>query len=371
MNQINKRPITILHVFDGFRIGGTEVRTARLINKLGQNYHHIIYSLSGNFDAKTHISDTISTQYLTFQPRPANFFKTLFIYRHELKSIKPDILLTYSWGPIEWVIANTLFKRICPIIQIPEGFEVSETYREKPLRRFLRHFFYSRCDALIPCSKVLKEIALSKWGVSPAKIHFIPNGIEFGNNIPQKNTQLQNNISITAVGSLLAIKNHMRLIQAVQDLLFLNKIDIRLQIAGDGPEYDSLNDYIKSNNLSDNIILLGYMKNPIDLLLNTHIFSITSDTEQMPMVVLEAMAVGLPIVGTDVGDIKEMVSDSNKEFIVPTKASNELKNALIKLIFDKHLREQVGNENRQKCFNSYSFEKMTAQYENIILSLIT
>ena len=88
------------------------------------------------------------------------------------------------------------------------------------------------------------------------------------------------------------------------------------------------------------------------------LFAISSDTEQMPLSVLEAMAAGLPICGTDVGDIGRMVAPENASFLVPPAHEAEFATALERLIADPAQRTAVGAANRARAFSTYDEETM-------------
>jgi glycosyltransferase involved in cell wall biosynthesis len=84
------------------------------------------------------------------------------------------------------------------------------------------------------------------------------------------------------------------------------------------------------------------------------VFVLSSDTEQMPLTVLEAMASGLPIVSTDVGDVRAMVHESNREFMSPKADASSLAGQLQRLIVDAELRQTIGVRNRQHCEATYA-----------------
>ena len=88
-----------------------------------------------------------------------------------------------------------------------------------------------------------------------------------------------------------------------------------LVIVGDGAERRALESQALAMGLSNTVIFTGAIEDPARLLGAFDVFAISSDTEQMPISVLEAMAAGLPIAGVDVGDVKEMVSIENRQFI--------------------------------------------------------
>lgn len=94
-------------------------------------------------------------------------------------------------------------------------------------------------------------------------------------------------------------------------------------------------------------------------------FAISSDTEQMPISVLEAMAAGCPIVGTDVGDVKEMVSPENRAYIVPRSNEDLFRRMLERLLKDESLRIYLGEQNQIQCRKFFEKKLMFEVYEKV------
>jgi glycosyltransferase involved in cell wall biosynthesis len=85
----------------------------------------------------------------------------------------------------------------------------------------------------------------------------------------------------------------------------------------------------------------------------------------MPIAVLEAMATALPIVSTDVGDVRQMVSEANRPFIVPPGDVQAYATALETLAGDPALRGQIGEQNRQRCCEEFGFARMLQRHRTL------
>ncbi len=96
------------------------------------------------------------------------------------------------------------------------------------------------------------------------------------------------------------------------------------------------------------------------------VFAITSDTEQMPYAVLEAMCARLPVVGTNVGDVATMVHPDNRRFVVPRDQPDLLVAALRDLQPDAGLRRRLGAANRADVERRFTIERMTSDFARIL-----
>jgi glycosyltransferase involved in cell wall biosynthesis len=144
---------------------------------------------------------------------------------------------------------------------------------------------------------------------------------------------------------------------------------VALVIVGDGAERRALEFQAQAMGLSDTVIFTGAIEEPARLLGVFDVFAISSDTEQMPISVLEAMAAGLPIAGVDVGDIKEMVAIENRHFIVD-RGSHPLAVAISHLLADSESRARIGSANRQRVCKDYTLDRMVRAYTELYLTLV-
>ena len=367
---VNERslPPKILHVFDGFRVGGTEVRTCNVINHLGKRFRHVVVSNNGNFDAARHIEADIDVRYLHPKTTGGFYPKALLSICRALREISPDLMIAYEWGAIDWVLVSRLVG-CCPTIMTVEGFEDSELFVQNRRRLLIRRLLYGRCDKVVVCSRTLYDIALEKWKLQPPRLLHIPNGVDCRKFTPSAETRGQTGeVRLGVVASLIKLKNHIKLLKCLAELS--ESVHFSLHIAGEGPERENLKQFCRESGLDEKVHFLGHVHDTPSFLKGLDIFCLASITEQMPMSVLEAMATGLPIVSTDVGDVKLMVSEENKPFITDLDDDTQYTQALKKLIGDRSLRTVIGRANRHKCLDLYDEQLMFKRYEELYTTCI-
>ena len=284
-----------------------------------------------------------------------------------LSYVNPALLVTYNWGAIEWALAAN-FTNI-PHIHVVDGFGPDEAYRQLPRRVWFRRAALSRCKQVVVPSQTLERLVREVWRLRIDKITHIPNGIDVDRFARPPDRDLLSALRIPSdqpiIGTVSALrreKNLARLLRAIA--LLPDQMPFVLLISGEGAERQALESQARAMNRDNRIIFTGEIDDPSRLLGALDLFAISSDTEQMPLSVIEAMAAGLPIAGVDVGDIKKMVSDDNQPFIVERSAS-ALAEAIMALLANSNLRTSIGIANRRRASTRYRLDDMVQCYKKL------
>jgi L-malate glycosyltransferase len=211
-------------------------------------------------------------------------------------------------------------------------------------------------------SRTLKEMALKVWHLNARQIRYIPNGIEplanFHTNLDELDLNLPAGKPLIAwAGALRREKNLSRLLRAFAPL----KLEATLLIIGEGPEMAAARAEADSLSITPSVRFLGRRQDVRDILMQCDILALSSDTEQMPLVVLEAMDAGLPVASTAVGDVKYMVCEDNGPYIVQGSAQ-ELGAAMRTLVADGAVRRAIGVANQRRLRQDYAAQDMIAAY---------
>lgn len=143
--------------------------------------------------------------------------------------------------------------------------------------------------------------------------------------------------------------------------------DVRLLIVGQGPLRESLEASLPELGIEDRVHFLGVRHNMPELLAALDIFVLPSIWEGLPMVILEAMAAGCPIVATSVGGVPTAVRDGVNGLVVPSRRPDLFAEALEKALGDPELLERFSDETRRVFREDFSAERMTEKYEALYL----
>jgi glycosyltransferase involved in cell wall biosynthesis len=117
--------------------------------------------------------------------------------------------------------------------------------------------------------------------------------------------------------------------------------------------------------LAGRVVFTGVVSDPVDCYRAMDLFALSSDTEQMPIAILEAMGAGLPVVSTDVGDVREMVSAANRQFVTPLSDDSAYAQAITTLAQRADEREPLGRMNRSRCAAAYDLRVMVERYRQL------
>ncbi len=361
-----KYPVRMLHVFPSFGFGGQQSRFAVLAVGLGQGFVHDVLALDGDTAASALFPATANVLVRPFAIRKSSFasLSNIKAFKKAFQELKPDILCTYNWGSIEAAIARRSVKDL-PHLHFEDGFGPGETPDRQPLRRVLARRFLLKDSTVIAPSKVLEGVAKKTWKLP--QVRYIANGIDF-ERFQNAATKPHAHVTIGSVGALRAEKNYARLIRAFAS--FERGADAQLMIVGGGPERNALKALTEETSVEDRVSLPGPTNAPEEAYRDFDIFALSSDTEQAPLSLMEAMAAGLPVVSTDVGDIAEMVSKENRPFVTPVGDDGAYRDALERLLKEPGLRAALGAANRRKAKAEFSKDRMLEQHRALYMEAI-
>jgi len=357
---VSTRQKHLLHVFPTFAVGGSQMRFAQLARLHGERYRHTVIALDGKTDMAERLSGLpVTCEALQFDKRKP--LQTWGRFRAALHTIRPDVLFTYNWGAIEWALINRL-EGVTRHIHIEDGFGPEEASKQLKRRIWARRLALSGKNTIVVLpSRNLEKIALNIWALAPQRVRFISNGIDCPRFAVPARERSDGRIVIGTVASLRREKNIARLIQAFAAIAATR--DLELLIVGDGAERQGLEQLARERNIAGQVRFAGQSNRPEDWYPRMDIFALSSDTEQMPLSVLEAMAAGLPVAATAVGDVAQMVSAENRDYVVPAQ---DFAAALARLADDAAVRRGIGLANEKRARENFDENVMAAQYAALI-----
>jgi len=357
----------LLHLHSTFNLGGKEARDVDLMNAWGDALDHTV--VSGVADA-TGARELIVPAVRVRDDVPLVGRPSLARLRAIARAMRGyDLVLTFNFGAMDAVLARRLFGGP-PLVHHEDGFNEDELAGQKPARRWLRRLAFPAAHTLVVPSRNLERIAATTWERAAT---YIPNGIEmerFGaapapDAIPGFK-RWPGEVIVGTLAGLRAIKNLPRLVRAFAAATAqMPDQPGRLVIVGRGPEEARIRTEAERFGVADRLVMPGFLAHPHRYVGLFDIFALSSDSEQFPISLVEAMAAGLPAVSTRVGDVAEIVAPANAPFLADATDEAGLTTALARLLGDPALRALVGAANRAKVGAQYTRAAMIARYEAV------
>ena len=302
----------LLWVFPGFGVGGAQVRFTALANHLGATCRHTVVSLNNDTACREKLASGLHIHFPPSGHVRGRMATSVLHARAFLSAERPDCVITSNWGAIEWAIGARLAG--LRHIHSEDGFGPEERSTQIPRRVWTRRLALRGSELVLP-SQTLARIARGTWRLPPRRLHVIANGINLARfaaaaalpALPGEGPV------IGTIAALRPEKNIARLLRAFAALRATRPA--RLVVVGDGPERPALQQLATDLGIAADTCFTGHSTISERWLAGFDVFALSSDTEQMPLSLLEAMAAGLPAVCTDVGDVGAMLPTENRPFV--------------------------------------------------------
>ena len=348
--------IKVAVVLPYFGNGGAENMVAHLVSHLDLDQVNVqVFCIYGNAQ-KNHLEDEVRShgveiiyigKGLGFSP------SAVFKLYKALNKFKPDVIHTHLMACMysaPWILLHRI-KMLHTIHSIPKA---ENNYK---IRRIVMTILYKIRKAVpVAISSENQRLIAEYYRLKIDSIEVVDNPV-----VTKKfyhNGYDNEYIMLVTVGRLSKEKNQGLLIQVLANLV-KEYPKIKLRIIGDGKERETLRQKATDLNLQSNIEFTGNVPDVENYLCDADIFVLSSLYEGVPLSILEAMAAGLPIVSTDVGGVKDIVTDNG--ILVNSGDVDAMTQAILKLIRDRTLRLKYG-EHSLANVKKYDIENVSKHY---------
>ena len=368
----------IVHLIYRLDFGGLENLLVERINRIpATRYRHAVVCLTGYTDFAARITQPGVTLHTLDKP-PGLALATHAALWRLLRQLRPAIVHTYNLATVEYA-AVALLAGVPIRINGLHGRDAGDPTGSNRKHNFLRRAmlpFYDGCYA--------NSADMAAWnrdviGVPEAKNHLLANGIDTARFTPRDAAALagvapppgwpasfdENSFVIASVGRIQAVKDQASLVAAfvlLRRALPALQGRLRLAIVGDGPLLPQLRAQVAAAGVEDQVWLPGARSDIAAILARCAVFALPSIAEGTPGAALEAMAAGLPVVGSRVGGVPEVVADGVTGYVVPPSDPAALAGALGRYAAVPALADQHGAAGRARVLERYGMEAMVAGY---------
>lgn len=277
-----------------------------------------------------------------------------------------DVIHAHQWGTYLECTAAALMAGRPRLVHTVHGLYTQYapggwSEAKKALRHWLERRGAARHEAIVTVSDSIRDYVVRDVGIGADKVTTIYNGIP---DVPVPQPPLRGGRLFFTAGRLAAVKNHAMMLRAFAQL-HRQRAEVRLQIAGDGPERARLEALAAELGVADAVQFLGFRHNVTELMLAADVFLMSSHYEGISIALLEAMNCRLPVVATRVGGVPETVADGQTGLLVPDDDAAAMAAAMARLADDPALRQRLGDAGQAWQRGRFSIEATAQRYQQL------
>ena len=358
--------VKICYVIGTLETGGAEKQLYLLIKNLDRKkFCPVLISLrSGRMKTdfeevtKVHIADKKWKLDIFFMVRLVRI----------MKKEKPDILHTFMFTSNLWGRFAAIISRV-PIIVASER---SMDFWKTPFHLFIDRLLAKFTKRIICNSNEVSNRYKNVLGRYASKLSVIYNGIdisfydriEYNENI-RRELEIKQEEQVILTGGRLCAEKGLDYFLEAASLVIKTYRDVKFLIVGQGDKKSILLQRTEHLGLNEYVIFTGYRKDLPELIKISDVVVLSSLWEGMPNLLIEAMALKKPVIGTNVGGTKELITNGIRGFLVSAKNSQQLAGAMLCLLQDAGLRKKMGENGYEFVKKNLSLRNMVKKYEEL------
>ena len=367
----------ILHIITGLGTGGAEATLFKFIQSAENDSHSVISLLGRGWYASEFEKLGVPVFAIQMSRRSINLAKIIRIWCI-VRSIKPDIIKTWMYH------SNLIGGIIGKTLRIPVVWGIHNSALSSSRSRIQTRMIDKMCsiisnsvpDKIVACANCSRDVHV-KNGYNASKIQVIQNGYDTAKFAPNSSAreilreQWGVNKSTFVIGMVARYdseKDHSTVIKSIRSLIDAGH-DLKLVLVGSNIKGDNrvIVNELRDNNMESHTLLLGERRDIADIMNAIDIHVLCSFSEAFPNVLCEAMACGTPCVGTNVGDVEDIIGGTG--FIVPVQDVSSMVNAIGDAQAQSRNSMQWNNrkiECRDRIIEMFHINIMLSKYHNCL-----
>ncbi len=355
----------ILFVTVGYTLGGSENMIARIAPKLKERGYDIKVLAFKDWGPISDKLETSGIECVSLFGKGRFDFRVLWRYFLYLRRSPPDLIIAFLYRAY---IPSRIFGSLLGIHNISSVRGVWKWMG--PMQKFLDRITAPLSYVIYSCSEAVTEFLVKDVGIKRETIVTIPNGIDLESLFVKVDRKkklrklglISGSKVFGTVGRLYEPTKGISVLLEASKIV-QSKVDAELLIVGSGKDEDSLKK--KALDLGVKALFLGERSDIIELLQVMDVFVLPSLSEGFPVVILEAMAAGLPVVATNVGGNKEVVLDNKTGYIVKSGNPVKLAEKIKDLLENDQMRKKFGEEGFRRVKEKFSIDKTVDGIESL------
>jgi sugar transferase (PEP-CTERM/EpsH1 system associated) len=356
-------PIRVVHLVRRLDLGGLEMVVLNLVRGADRERFEPRVICLGPRGAIADRFDRIGVPVESLEARGRA--AAIVQLARRLWRLRADVLHTHNPAPhLVGAVARTL-ARVPVLVHTKHGRNYPEDRRAVLANRWAS----LNTDAVIAVSEDAAGVARTIERVPASKVRVIHNGIDL-TSFPAPERRGGEGVGrAVTVARLHAVKDQATLLRAARRIADARP-GFRLALVGDGPEREGLERLRRELALEEIVRFHGHRDDVRTLLLESDLFMLSSVSEGLSLTLLEAMAAGLPVIATDVGGNREVVTHGETGFLVAPASPEAVASATLSLLDDPARAQAMGRSGRRRVEQVFDLRVMVRRYEALYLELI-
>lgn len=359
----------VLHIIDSLHLGGAQEVVLNLATCGSARFRHEVATMHGQGIYWDRLRQACVKVHSLSPHKFLPFYLASIPWR--LLADKPDILHCHL------IPSNIIAKPIGALLGVPVVINhdhTNDTRRaDSPLLLALDRFSNRFANHIVAVSASCRDFLITRESIPERDVTLVPNAIDLRRFSPAGTQRNEARASLGLPASARVVAGVGRLNPQKNFALFLDIAaqlaprfsDLHFLLAGDGPEEKMLREKAATLGISDRVTFSGYVADTRQVYLAADVLLMPSRYEGLPMTLLEAMAMGLPVVASQLDGIAEVIGDGREGFLAPSDDAALFVERTAALLQDGELSSRIAKNARAKIEASFSVERMTSAVEEI------
>jgi glycosyltransferase involved in cell wall biosynthesis len=364
----------VLYLVDTLNVGGTETQVAHVAQRLRSRSHDVVVGCLRAEGSLLEVLRRGNVPIVEFRKGKTllslNGLYQLFRLAHFLRRGRFHAIHSHDlWSNLLGIPAAWL-ARIPIIISSRRYLADLEWYT--PWRSALMRVIYRLSTHVTVNSRSVRDLLARRDSLSPEKIQVLNNAVDVDRFATAQGdrehlfpgTGSHSKLIAVVANMYSRVKGHTYLISAASTVC-RDIPEAIFVLIGDGKERPNLEQQVRQAGLEKNFLFLGSRGDVPELLACCDLFVLPSEAEALPNALLEAMAAGLPVVGTRVGGIPEIIGNGVDGLIVPAKDPHALAEAILRILQNPRFAKQLSQAGQEMVRAHFDFDRLLAELEQL------
>jgi sugar transferase (PEP-CTERM/EpsH1 system associated) len=365
---------SVCQLVHSLNVGGAEILADRFARQL-QHRARMVFACLDDLGPLGEQLVRENTRVEQLHRRPGFDLRCAWRLGRFLKQEKVALVHAHQYTPYFYATLARMMRGGPPILFTEHGRFFPDLPNRK--RMLVNPRLLRRDDRIVAVGECVRQALIHNEGFPAERIEVIYNGVDLQRfeKVGHRETTRQaigcsnDDFLCIFVARLDPIKDHRTAILAIREVV-KQRPNVRLLVVGDGPQRGVLEELIRKEGLAASVRMLGTRRDIPELLSAADLFLLTSVSEGIPLTIIEAMGIGLPVVATNVGGIGEVVIDQATGFFFPAGDYHGMAAAVRRLAEDPDLCRRMGAAGRERAVRCFSERTMIEKYDAVYQAML-